>query len=202
MFGLALGIAAIVVFVYNKKSNPRPPVDASSGQPAPSSSKLSSNEVASYTVPPNDPKYIAIPSIGLNNTPVVKLGLLKDGAIATPDNIYKAGWYAASSRPGQLGAMFIYGHVSSWTANGSFYNLKKLKTGDTVTIVRGDDKAYTYKVSKTVVYPYNAVPMNTVLAPTDDKVPGLNLMTCTGSLIKGTSDFSERLVVFTSLVSN
>ena len=29
---------------------------------------------------------------------------------------------------------------------------------------------------------------------------GLNLMTCTGEAIAGTSEFNERLVVFTSLV--
>jgi sortase A len=98
--------------------------------------------------------------------------------------------------------MFIYGHVSSWTADGVFYNLKKLVTGDDITITRGDNQTYTYKVVRSEVYPYNNVPMNTVLSPSNPKVPGLNLMTCTGSVIKGTSEFNERLVVYTNLVTS
>lgn len=80
-----------------------------------------------------------------------------------PNNIYDAGWYASSSRPGQAGAMFIYGHISSWTANGAFYNLKKLKVGNDIIVTRGDSRAYTYQVVGFKVYPYDAVDMNAVL---------------------------------------
>jgi len=167
---------------------------------APSSVKPKPAEVATYTVPPTDPRYITIPALGIGNTPVVKLGLLKGGAIATPSNIYQTGWYNGSARPGQNGAMFIYGHVSSWTAKGVFYNLKKLQPKSLVTITRGDNKTYTYQVISTKTYPSDHVDMTQVLSPINDK-PGLNLMTCTGQLIKGTGEFNERLVVFTSLVS-
>jgi hypothetical protein len=44
--------------------------------------------------------------------------------------------------------------------------------------------------------------MKQVLSPINPNKPGLNLMTCTGHVMKGTSEFSERLVVFTSLVSS
>jgi LPXTG-site transpeptidase (sortase) family protein len=115
--------------------------------------------------------------------------------------IYDAGWYNASAKPGQDGAMFIYGHVSSWQANGAFYNLKKLTAGDTITITRGDNATFTYKVVSSKIYPKDDVDMNAVLAPVDASKPGLNLMTCTGTVIKGTSEFSDRLVVFMSLVS-
>jgi sortase A len=97
--------------------------------------------------------------------------------------------------------MFIYGHVSSWTNDGVFYNLKKLKAGDTITITRGDNTTYNYQVVSVKIYPYNNVDMEQVLAPIDASKPGLNLMTCTGQVIKGTSEFNERLVVFTSLVT-
>jgi LPXTG-site transpeptidase (sortase) family protein len=152
-------------------------------------------------VPPNNPKYIAIPAINISNTPILRLGLLKSGAIGTPDNIYDTGWYDGSSLPGQSGAMFIYGHVSSWTADGIFYNLKKLTPGDKITITTGNNTTYTYQVMGTKVYPYNNVDMNQVLSPIDASKPGLNLMTCTGQIIQGTSEFNERLVVFTSLVN-
>ncbi len=169
-------------------------------QPAPSSQKPSAKTVAAYTVPAGDPKYISIPVIGVNQARIIRLGLLQDGQIATPGSIYDTGWYDASAEPGQAGAMFIFGHVSSWTADGVFYNLDKLKTGDSIVITRGDNQTFTYQVVSSKIYPYNAVDMSAVLAPVNPNKPGLNLMTCTGQVIKGTSEFNERLVVFTSLV--
>lgn len=173
-------------------------VNASS---APSSKKPSAKAVASYSVAPDLPKYIEIPSIRVARARVVRLGLTKDRQIASPDNIYDAGWYGGSAKPGQSGAMFIYGHVSSWTADGVFYDLKKLQPGDVVTIVRGDNHKFVYKVMSSKVYPADKVDMNAVLSPVKPGAQGLNLMTCTGHVIKGTSEFSERLVVFTKLVT-
>jgi sortase (surface protein transpeptidase) len=103
-----------------------------------------------------------------------------------PDNIYETGWYDGSSKPGQAGAMFIYGHVSSWTANGIFYSLKKLIPGYQITIIRGDNITYTYQVVSTKIYPYNNVNMSQVLAPINSNKPGLNLMTCTGQVMSVT----------------
>jgi LPXTG-site transpeptidase (sortase) family protein len=203
---IIIGVIGIGLSVALYRSEPKPPKAPPSDTKsvnvvaAPSSKKLAPKAIAAYTVPATDPKYIAIPSIGISNTPIVRLGLLKSGAIATPDNIFETGWYDGSSLPGQAGAMFIYGHVSSWTADGIFYNLKKLVAGDQITITRGDNKTYTYDVVSKQIYPSNNVNMNQVLAPVDGNMPGLNLMTCTGQVIKGTSEFNERLVVFTKLI--
>ena len=199
-FGLVLAATAAAMAFYDHKTSPKPPSEASISSSVASSVKPSPQAVANYSVPPKDPKYIAIPSIGISSTPILNLGLASNGAIATPDNIYETGWYDKSSQPGQPGAIFIYGHVSNWSANGIFYNLKSLKPGDDITITRGDSTTYVYRVATSKVYPYNAVDMNTVLSPIDKTKPGLNLMTCTGQVMKGTSDFNERLVVFASLV--
>jgi LPXTG-site transpeptidase (sortase) family protein len=101
---------------------------------------------------------------------------------------------------GLTGALF--GHVSSWKANGVFYNLKKLQTGKRIIITRGDSQVFTYQVISSKTYPYNNVDMKAVLSPVDPSRPGLNLMTCTGNIIKGTNEFNERVVVFTSLVKS
>jgi sortase A len=198
--GLVTGGVSVLLLVHQERTEPKPPVGAITSTAAPSAKRPSPAKVASYTVPPFNPKYISISSIGIGNTPILALGKLASGAIATPNTIYETGWYAGSSRPGQSGAMFIYGHVSSWTADGIFYNLKKLKPGDKVTIVRGDNALYSYQVVSSKIYPYNNVNMNQVLSPITAGTPGLNLMTCTGSVMKGTSEFNERLVVYTSLV--
>jgi len=199
--GLVIGLIAVLSLINNQKT-PKAPLSDLTSKSAPSSVRPGVQTVSSYSVPAADPKYIDIPVIGIANTPILKLGLLSSGAISTPDNIYEAGWYDASSLPGQPGAMFIYGHVSSWTADGIFYSLKKLLPGNKVIITRGDNTTYTYTVISTRVYPYNKVNMSQVLSPVNPKKPGLNLMTCTGQVISGTSEFNERLVVFTSLVAS
>lgn len=194
-------IISVVLFAQQRTSSPLPPPGALTSKSAPSSTKLSQKTVAAYTVPATHPKFIAIPAINISQVPILRLGLLSSGAIAVPDNIYETGWFDGSSLPGQSGAMFIYGHVSSWTADGIFYNLKKLAAGDKVVITTGDNQTYIYQVVSSKVYPFNNVNMPQVLSPVNPNVPGLNLMTCTGQVIKGTSEFNERLVVFTSLVS-
>jgi sortase (surface protein transpeptidase) len=168
---------------------------------APSSIRPSSKQIATYSVPATNPKYISIPDIAIGNTPVLNLGLANNGQIATPNNIYETGWYNASSKPGQAGAMFIFGHVATYTKYGIFNNLGNLETGARITITRGDNKTYVYQVVAMKIYPYNNVDMNAVLSPVRSGVPGLNLMTCTGPVIQSLSEYSERLVVFTSLVS-
>jgi sortase (surface protein transpeptidase) len=164
----------------------------------PSSKKPSAKDVASYTVPAKYPKYIIIPKLKIKAR-VVQLNLGKQNDIQSPNNIYDAGWYTGSSLPGQPGAMFIDGHVASWTANGIFYNLKNLQAGDSIQIVRGDNTSYTYKVVKLQTYPVTSVNMTQALAPVQRGVPGLNIMTCAGSVVNGY--YNERLVVYASLAS-
>ena len=204
---MIIGVVGLLIAGYLFINQPRPPAIQKNAKSVdaitpPSSNKPSSATIASYSVPPNNPKYITIPAINISNTEVLNLGIMKDGIIATPDNIYETGWYNRSSLPGQQGAMFIYGHVSSWTADGIFYNLKKLVVGDSITIITGNNKSYIYKVVASKVYPYNNVPMNQVLSPHNPKIPALNLMTCTGQVIKGTSEFNQRLVVYANLIQS
>ncbi len=200
--GLVLAASAILLLIHDRSTEPQPPANVLQSTNVPSSKKPPQAIINSYSVAPDLPKYISIPAINLSKARIIQLGLMKNNEIATPNNIYDAGWYNGSTKPGQNGAMFIYGHVSSWTADGVFYNLKKLQVGDKITITRGDNKKFTYQVVGSKIYDYKKVDMNRVLAPVKPGKPGLNLMTCTGQIIKGASGFNERLVVLTSLVSS
>jgi len=164
----------------------------------PSSKKPSANDIATYKVPAKYPKYIIIPKLSIKAR-VVQLNLGKQNDIQSPTNIYDAGWYTGSSLPGQPGAMFVDGHVASWTANGIFYNLKNLKAGDSIQIVRGDNTTYTYTVVKLQTYPITNVDMLQALSPVTKGQPGLNIMTCAGSVVNGA--YTERLVVYATLAS-
>jgi len=180
-----------------------PPPTSSSQPPAetpPKTDQPSQNSLASYQVAPTKPRIVTIPKIGVKAR-IVAEGVAKDGSLAAPGNVYDAGWYTASSLPGQQGAMLLDGHVSSWTTNGIFYNLKKLQAGDAVLVERGDGKVFTYQVVKTQTYSTDAVDMNAAVTPVVPGQPGLNLITCGGKVKPGTSEFTERLVVFTKQVS-
>jgi len=154
------------------------------------------SQVSAYNVAPDLPKYIAIPAAKLGQTRILALGLTHDNFIATPTSVYDAGWYNASAKPGQAGAMFIFAHVAFGSTKGAFYDLSKLKSGDSIIVTRGDNKVYNYQVATTKVYPVAAVDMSAVLTPIKSGQPGLNLMTCTGLIDQKTGNYTERLVIF------
>jgi LPXTG-site transpeptidase (sortase) family protein len=161
----------------------------------PSTKKPSWSAFEKYQVAADLPRYIFIPKIHVQAI-VKQTGLTKDGAIGAPTNVFYTDWYTGSAKPGKKGAMLIDGHVSSWTTHGVFYNLKKLRPGNKIKIERGDGHLFTYKVVKTKKYPDNHVNMKKVLSPVNPPKPGLNLITCTGHVKPGTSEFDHRLVVF------
>ncbi len=172
---------------------------SSASSNAVSTAKISASTLASYTVAPNLPRYLIIPKLHVDAR-VLAVGVLSDGSIGTPYDIYDTAWYNESAQPGQPGAMLIDGHISSWTAHGVFYGLRSLVPGDIIQVERGDGTMFTYKVVKSQLYPANNVDMRSALSPVSAQ-QGLNLVTCAGQVIPGTNNFNERLVVFTTLVN-
>jgi sortase A len=174
---------------------------ANAGKPssAPATVKPTPQAVASYIVPATHPRYLTIPKLGINAR-VLPVGLTSSKAIGTPSNVYDTAWYDATSLPGQSGATLIDGHVSSWTTRGVFYNLKLLVAGDVITLQTGNGDTYNYHVVKVQVYDATEVPVGSLLTPIEPNKSGLNLITCTGDVIKGTNSFNQRVVVYASLV--
>jgi sortase (surface protein transpeptidase) len=201
LIGLGVGLA-VYALAPRHHVQPRPSTPGSQSTPAVSEKKPAQSAIDAYTVAKDLPRYLAIPSIGVPKSRVLALGANAKGQIAAPDNLYDIGWYKAGGKPGQAGAMFMYGHVSGWRANGIFYDLSKLRAGDTISVTRGDNKAYTFKIAAIKHYPVNQVDMNAVLSPVTRGREGLNLMTCAGELDEATGEFSERLVVFASLAGS
>jgi len=166
----------------------------------PATAKPSSHDISTYTVAPDLPRYLKIPKLGVFAR-VRQVGLTSSGALDTPANVYDSAWYNGSAKPGLSGASVIDGHVSSWNTRGVFYGLKKLQPGDSVQVTRGDGTVITYQVVKTQTYSSNNVDMQAAMTPVTAGRPGLNVITCSGQVIKGTSQFNQRLIVFTEQVS-
>jgi LPXTG-site transpeptidase (sortase) family protein len=189
-------VAGVVVGLYQHQQNVEAVKQAvASGTVAPATNKPTASDFNNYKVAADLPRYIFIPTTNVKAI-VRSLGVTKTNQIAAPANVYDTGWFNQSSKPGQPGAMVVDGHVSSWTTKGVFYNLKALKAGDSIQIQKGDGTKVTYAVVKTQVYDAKNVDMQALLNPINPKQPGLNLITCTGSVIKGTNEFDKRIVVF------
>jgi LPXTG-site transpeptidase (sortase) family protein len=169
-------------------------------QAAPAVTAPSEDDINDYQVAADMPRFITIDSLGVKAR-VKSLGAKANGQITSPSNVHDAGWYNGSAKPGTPGAALLDGHVSSWTTNGVFYNLKKLTSGDAVSIERGDGSKLTYRVIKTEIANTEALNMANVLKPAPGVKEGLNLITCTGKVKPGTSEFEQRLVVYTERVN-
>jgi LPXTG-site transpeptidase (sortase) family protein len=201
-----LVIAGVVVFVFGMtvsimgiKTNKQVAAQPSAAQHARGENSDENPDekdpgaVGSYKVAPDMPRRINIPNIKVNAR-ILALGVKSDNQLKAPTNIYDAGWYQKSAKPGENGAMLIDGHVHGPTKPGVFYNLKKLVAGDRVTVERGDGQVFNYTVVKSQSYPKDAVDMAAAITPAIAGKQGLNIITCNGSL-SGTS-YEERLVVF------
>ncbi|QQS19193.1 class F sortase [Candidatus Saccharibacteria bacterium] len=114
-------------------------------------------------------------------------GVDRKNELQAPYGIYDAGWYNASSRPGENGAMLIDGHSGIGATQGIFHDLTKLVAGDDVSVKRGDGQVFTYKVADVQVVDKDKVDMTRLLVSTDTAKPGLTLITCAGSQVPGRS---------------
>lgn len=164
----------------------------------PSARQITEQEIKGYTVPQAFSRYVTIDAINVYAR-VVSVGVLKDKRMQSPSNVFDVGWFTKSALPGNDGAVVLDGHISSEKTKGVFYRLKDVKQGDIVLLERGDGKKFQYRVVKTEVVEVDKVDMAKVQKPIEGK-KGLNLISCTGKVIKGTREFDKRIVVFTKQI--
>lgn len=201
MFGMAVGLQG---WMLNRKvaDQVAPPVHAADRATEPTNpdeTKPDTNALANYTVAGDMPRYVRVPSLGVEAR-VLRMGINAAGEVATPNNVFDTGWYDGSAKPGQAGASLLVGHVSGVSSKGIFGTVDKLKPGDIIEVERGDGQKLTYKVASSQVYPNDAVDMNKALEPVAAGRQGLNLITCHGSFNASTHQYSERIVVFATQV--
>jgi LPXTG-site transpeptidase (sortase) family protein len=165
----------------------------------PATSPVDESAVDGYVVAPNLPRVLTIDKLGVKAR-IMPLGVTSANKLKAPSNIYDVGWYNASAQPGQPGAMLMDGHVSSWTSDGVFKNIKKLVPGDVMTVERGDGEKLQFRVVKSQAYEESATDMRAALLPVTEGKNGLNLITCYGRVRPGTSEFEQRLIVFTEQI--
>lgn len=145
------------------------------------------------------PTRLSIPKLGLNAV-IEQVGLAPDGAMAVPKDPLQAGWFAPGTVPGDIGSAVLAGHVDWWYgATGVFANLDKLKPGDVLSIENDLGQQFNFIVKDSKKFAPTA---NTAeIFSSTDAEAHLNLITCSGAWDKTAGQYSERLVVFTDLVT-
>ncbi len=163
----------------------------------PSEEEVSYQSILAYQVSnPEDPRYLRIPELKVFAR-IKNLGIDNKGAVDSPHNIYDAGWYNGSARPGsRVGSSLILGHVSGWTAPGVFKNLKKLTAGVQFEIEKGSGEKIKYEVTRIENIPVDQVDMSKVLSTEIAGEHDVKLMTCGGKYDKNTKSFTERTILY------
>ncbi|HSH17838.1 MAG TPA: class F sortase [Candidatus Saccharimonadales bacterium] len=145
-----------------------------------------------HSLPRSAPTTVAIPAIGLSSS-LVGVGRNNDGSLAVPDGD-TAGWYAYAPTPGEIGPAILVGHVDDLSGPAVFANLKELKPGDSVEVMREDGRRVDFTVTKTAAYAAENFATEEVYGNIDHA--GLRLITCSGEFNHLTRQYSHNLVVY------
>jgi LPXTG-site transpeptidase (sortase) family protein len=206
---LALTTAVLVVTGMSRqepappRSLPAPQAPAQGGGSAGDAPQSSGGQTGGGTgaqkaqaMQPSPPERISIPSLEVSST-LEKLGKGASGAMETPRNPAKAGWYTPGPAPGSQGPSVIAGHVT-WNEEPSvFFRLSELKAGDKIEVARRDGSTAEFTVDKTAQYPKNKFPTLQVYKNLDHA--GLRLITCGGEYSKAKRYYEDNVVVYASL---
>ncbi len=208
---LSLLVIAVLVAVGTVMggSGEQPNAAASAGSP--SSSVVAAEAPKASVAPPpgppapaasvkglgrSTPVRVQIPSIGVNSD-LMQLGLAGNGTMEVPPSGFPAGWFTGAPTPGQIGPAVIAGHVDWAGAEGVFFNLREVKTGDKVDVARADGSTAVFNVSAVEEYPKDAFPTNKVYGDLDH--PGLRVITCGGSFDHAARSYVDNIVVYADL---
>jgi len=192
IFGIAAGVSIGLQVTHSQKQFKKQVLSAS----ADVKRQLA---LISPTVTPGVPISISIPKIGVR-AHIESVAMDSLGRMDVPQNPDDTAWYSPGFRPGMKGNAVIDGHLDKVTgAPAVFWNLKELSTGDSIAVTESNGAKYTFTVDRVVKYPYNQFPLQEVFGNSD--IPKLNLITCNGVWDKNSKNYSDRLVVYSKIVS-
>jgi LPXTG-site transpeptidase (sortase) family protein len=199
--GLVLVVVGVIVVVHALTGPVKLPPAAAQQIPATvkTTSPLGPDPVAvAPALAPSTPTEIEIPAIGVR-APITQVGQNADGTVQVPplDNHNLAAWYDRSVLPGQDGSSVILGHVDTYQGPSVFYDIKNLRRGDTIDVVRADGGTAVFKVIGVEAVQKSSFPADSVY----DNVsyPALRLITCGGPFDSDRGSYLDNIVVYAYL---
>jgi LPXTG-site transpeptidase (sortase) family protein len=142
------------------------------------------------------PARLRIPAIGVDAL-VARVGLLRDGSMAVPDNLWRSGWLSSSARPGEAGSSVIAGHRGIGTP-ALFSHLEDLRPGDRIHVSDASGGELVYEVMRVSSLDLSVGSQIQVFGRTSEQQ--LVLITCIGQYSRTTRTYDHRLVVFSRLL--
>ncbi len=143
------------------------------------------------------PVRLSIPTISVN-TAIEYVGL-KGDAMDVPALPQNVAWYRYGPSIGDIGNAVIAGHYDYYaTGKAVFWDLGKLRIGDTIEVYSVLGTKFSFRVTDTKSYLDTQFPIETVFGNSSQR--NLNLITCEGAFDPVSTNYNRRLVVFTTLV--
>ncbi|ANU27025.1 class F sortase [Planococcus versutus] len=146
-----------------------------------------------------EPSEIEISSIGVKAA-IESTGILENGAMGVPEDIDQVGWFEPGFQAGAKGHAVLAGHVDSLTGPAVFYELDKVKIGETVVLTGSDGREMIFEVKNLTSYETDDAPIEKIFGSSDKRL--ISLITCTGDFNRKIGSHEERLVVTAELVSD
>ena len=142
---------------------------------------------------------VSVPSVGLE-APVDAVGVRRNGELAAPRSVSRAGWWRNGARPGQRGPAVIVGHRDSRTGPAAFAGLERVRRGALVTVAGPGGRATTttFRVTRVIRVAKDRFPSRVVYGPTLQR--SLRLVTCTGRFDTARGHYRDNLVVLATRV--
>jgi len=186
----ALGLAD---YISTTTTGPTKPADSVLTSTARPSEKNPGPVTADYTVAKDQPRQIKIPKLTIDAY-IGRVGVGVDGAMATPNNIYFAGWYVNSVTPGANGLSIINGHAGGRYEQGIFRHLGDLSAGDHFSVQMGDLSWRDFTVVSKAAYAVQDA--GSALFHDDPSIAReLHLITCDGVFDDHTQTYNQRMIV-------
>jgi LPXTG-site transpeptidase (sortase) family protein len=165
---------------------------------------ITKKQISEHRVAADEPRYIEVPTIGITSTRVMRVGVTDRNLLDVPTNSNDAGWYIKSAKPGTgAGAVVIDAHNAGATRDGVFAKLGELKTGDQITVERGDGEVFVYEVYDVRDKPLswvNKSGMKEMMYSVDSSKEGLSLITGSGRWRPKDKVYDRRVLVRATLV--
>ena len=208
-----LGLCLIKIAVWEanyyagKEGTTRATATTSTNAPIDTSEEVDESEITeqmkqAWKVAADKPRFLSIESLGIDRARVMEVGLNNTGRLLVPDNIFDAGWYRASSKPGAGGTILIDGHNGGPHVEGVFKHLPELNIGDIITIERGDGKFFRYQVveNEQVALADADSQMAKMLTTPEHGKESLSLISCSGVWSQAQQTYLSRQFVRAVLV--
>lgn len=161
---------------------------------APSDVDETEPDSSEYTVAADRPRYLSIEKLNVENARVIEVGINANGELSTPNNIFDAGWYFASGKPGFGGTMLLDGHNGGPTKDGIFKHLDELTVGDIIKIERGDGKIFFYSVIENASVDLDEADawMSRIQQSPESGKESLSIISCTGEWSQARNTYLSR----------